>query len=387
MKVELPYIIKINPLVVIFGALCVIIIPFLTWASIAKLEQISRAQGKVIATAKKQEIQSANDGVIEEIYVKEGQTVKKDEVIAKLDQSQFQASYEAIKSKVAALEATISRLRAEVFKKPLVFSQAALEFPEFVSSQQELYKRRQEALNDEIETLQNALKLAKDELNLNIPLVKTGDVGSIELIRLKRQVADIEGQIVNRKNKYFQESQAELTKYEEELSAQVQELADRTVTLGRSEILAPMDAVVNNILITTVGAKVRAGDVIMELVPIDELVIEAKLSPAEISFVKVGQKASVKLDAYDFSIFGGFEGKVKHISSDTLVEKTAKGDEFFFRVLISIDGREIVSKIGKTVAVSPGMTGQIDIITGERTVLTYLAKPVIKTLNQAFTER
>ena len=387
MKVELPYIIKINPLVVIFGALCVIIIPFLTWASIAKLEQISRAQGKVIATAKKQEIQSANDGVIEEIYVKEGQTVKKDEVIAKLDQSQFQASYEAIKSKVAALEATISRLRAEVFKKPFVFSQAALEFPEFVSSQQELYKRRQEALNDEIETLQNALKLAKDELNLNIPLVKTGDVGSIELIRLKRQVADIEGQIVNRKNKYFQESQAELTKYEEELSAQVQELADRTVTLGRSEILAPMDAVVNNILITTVGAKVRAGDVIMELVPIDELVIEAKLSPAEISFVKVGQKASVKLDAYDFSIFGGFEGKVKHISSDTLVEKTAKGDEFFFRVLISIDGREIVSKIGKTVAVSPGMTGQIDIITGERTVLTYLAKPVIKTLNEAFTER
>lgn len=387
MKVDLPYIIKINPLIIIFGALCVIIIPFLTWASIAKLEQISRAQGIVIATAKKQEIQSANDGVIEEVYVKEGQTVKKDEVIAKLDQSQFQAGYEAIKSKVAALEASISRLRSEVFKKPLVFTDLSKEFPEFVSSQQELYKRRQEALNDEIGTLQNSLNLAKDELNLNIPLVKTGDVGAIELIRLKRQVADIEGQIVNRKNKYFQESQAELTKYEEELSTQVQELADRTVTLGRSEILSPMDAIVNNILITTVGAKVRAGDVIMELVPIDELVIEAKLSPTDISFVKVGQKASVKLDAYDFSIFGGFDGKVKHISSDTLVEKTAKGDEFFFRVLISIDGREIVSKIGKTVAVSPGMTGQIDIITGERTVLTYLAKPIIKTLNQAFTER
>ena len=387
MKVDLPYIIKINPLIIIFGALCVIIIPFLTWASIAKLEQISRAQGIVIATAKKQEIQSANDGVIEEVYVKEGQTVKKDEVIAKLDQSQFQAGYEAIKSKVAALEASISRLRSEVFKKPLVFTDLSKEFPEFVSSQQELYKRRQEALNDEIGTLQNSLTLAKDELNLNIPLVKTGDVGAIELIRLKRQVADIEGQIVNRKNKYFQESQAELTKYEEELSTQVQELADRTVTLGRSEILSPMDAIVNNILITTVGAKVRAGDVIMELVPIDELVIEAKLSPTDISFVKVGQKASVKLDAYDFSIFGGFDGKVKHISSDTLVEKTAKGDEFFFRVLISIDGREIVSKIGKTVAVSPGMTGQIDIITGERTVLTYLAKPIIKTLDEAFTER
>ena len=387
MKVDLPYIIKINPLIVILGSLFVILIPFLTWASIAKLEQISRAKGIVIATAKKQEIQSANDGVIEEIFVVEGQSVKKDEVIAKLDQSQFQASYESIKSKVAALESTISRLKAEVFKKEMRFTPLSIEYPDFMSSQQELFKRRQEALNDEIGVLQNSLDLARDELNLNIPLVKTGDIGTIELIRLKRQVADFEGQIVNRKNKYFQESQAELTKYEEELSSQKQELADKTVTLGRAEIVSPMDAIVNNILITTKGAKVRAGDVIMQLVPVDELVIEAKLSPSEISFVKVGQKASVKLDAYDFSIFGGFEGKVKHISSDTLVEKTNKGDEFFFRVLISIDGREMISKVGKKVIVTPGMTGQIDIITGERTVLTYLAKPVIKTLNEAFTER
>ena len=387
MKVDLPYIIKINPLIVILGSLFVILIPFLTWASIAKLEQISRAKGIVIATAKKQEIQSANDGVIEEIFVVEGQSVKKDEVIAKLDQSQFQASYESIKSKVAALESTIARLKAEVFKKEMRFTPLSIEYPDFMSSQQELFKRRQEALNDEIGVLQNSLDLARDELNLNIPLVKTGDIGTIELIKLKRQVADIEGQIVNRKNKYFQESQAELTKYEEELSSQKQELADKTVTLGRAEIVSPMDAIVNNILITTKGAKVRAGDVIMQLVPIDELVIEAKLSPSEISFVKVGQKASVKLDAYDFSIFGGFEGKVKHISSDTLVEKTNKGDEFFFRVLISIDGREMISKVGKKVIVTPGMTGQIDIITGERTVLTYLAKPVIKTLNEAFTER
>ncbi|MDD4330593.1 MAG: HlyD family efflux transporter periplasmic adaptor subunit [Aliarcobacter sp.] len=387
MKVDLPYIIKINPLIVILGSLFVILIPFLTWASIAKLEQISRAKGIVIATAKKQEIQSANDGVIEEIFVVEGQSVKKDEVIAKLDQSQFQASYESIKSKVAALESTISRLKAEVFKKEMRFTPLSIEYPDFMSSQQELFKRRQEALNDEIGVLQNSLDLARDELNLNIPLVKTGDIGTIELIRLKRQVADLEGQIVNRKNKYFQESQAELTKYEEELSSQKQELADKTVTLGRAEIVSPMDAIVNNILITTKGAKVRAGDVIMQLVPVDELVIEAKLSPSEISFVKVGQKASVKLDAYDFSIFGGFEGKVKHISSDTLVEKTNKGDEFFFRVLISIDGREMISKVGKKVIVTPGMTGQIDIITGERTVLTYLAKPVIKTLNEAFTER
>jgi multidrug efflux pump subunit AcrA (membrane-fusion protein) len=387
MRVSLPYIVKINPLVVIFGALCVVLIPFLIWASFAKLEQISRAQGIVIATAKTQSIQSANDGVIEEVYVKEGQTVKKGEVIAKLDEAQFQANYEATQSKVASLEATLSRLQAEVFKTKLEFTPLAQKYPDFVYSQKELFKRRQEALNDEITVLKNALKLAKDELELNKPLVKSGDIGAIELIKLERQVADIEGQIVNRQNKYFQESQTELAKAEEELSIHKQELAEKTVTLGRAEILSPMDAIVNNILITTQGARVRAGDVIMELVPIDELVVEAKLSPSEISFVNIGQKASVKLDAYDFSIYGGFDGEVIHVSSDTLVEQTNKGEEYFFRVLISLKGSEIVSKVGKKVVISPGMTGQIDIITGERTVINYLAKPVIKTLDEAFTER
>jgi multidrug efflux pump subunit AcrA (membrane-fusion protein) len=383
----MPYIIKLNPLVVIFGALLVVLIPFLIWSYFAKLEQISRAQGIVIATAKTQEIQSANDGVVSEIYVKEGQIVKKGEIIAKLDKSQFQANFEATRSKVASLEATISRLRAEVFGENLSFNELSLEYPEFVLSQRELFTRRKSALNDEIKVLQNALRLAQDELNLNKPLVKSGDIGAIELIKLERQVADFQGQIINRKNKYFSESQAELTKTESELSSLKQELAEKNVTLDRAEIISSMDAIVNNILITTKGARVRAGDIIMELVPIDELVIEAKLSPSDISFVKVGQKASVKFDAYDFSIFGGFEGHVSHVSSDTLIEKTNKGDEYFFRVLISLDGNEIVSKVGKIVTITPGMTGQIDIITGERTVLQYLAKPVIKTLDESFTER
>ena len=387
MKIDLPYIVKINPLIVILGSLFLLIIPFFTWAYFAELEQISKAQGIVITTAKKQVIQSANDGVVEEIYVKEGQTVKKGEVIARLEVSEFKTDVEAIKSKIAATEANISRLNAEIFRKNLVFTPLALEYPEFVSSQKELYKRKQDALNDEIKVLQNALKLAKDELYLNEPLVKAGDIGATELIRLRRQVAELEGEIINKRNKYLQESQTELAKYEQEVSTLKQELTDKTVTLERADIYAPIDSIVNNILVTTKGAKLRAGEVIMELVPIDDLVIESKLKPSDISFIKVGQKAIVKLDAYDFSIFGSFEGKVEHISSDTIVEKTAKGDEYFFRVLISLDGKEITSKIGKKVIVSPGMNGQIDIITGERTVLTYLAKPIIKTIDEAFTER
>jgi len=387
MKVDLPYTIKLNPLAVILGSFFILLIPFLLWSYFAKLEQISRANGQVIAVSKKQAIQSANDGVVKDIYVKEGQLVKKGEVIARLELSEFKADVEAIKANIAATEAHISRLKAEVFKKDLVFTPLSLEYPEFVSSQKELFKRKQDALNDEIKVLQSALKLARDELNLNLPLVEKGDIGATELIRLKRQVAELEGEIINKRNKYLQESQSELTKYEQELSTLKQEFTDKSVTLERAEIYAPVDAIVNNILITTKGAKLRAGDTLMELVPIDDLVIEAKLKPSEISFIKIGQKALVKLDAYDFSLYGSFDGEVKHISSDTILEKTAKGDEYFFRVLVSLNGKEVLSRAGKKVTILPGMGGQIDIITGERTVLSYLAKPIIKTLDESFTER
>lgn len=387
MKVDLPYTIKLNPLVVILGSFFILLIPFLLWSYFAKLEQISRANGQVIAVSKKQAIQSANDGVVKDIYVKEGQLVKKGEVIARLELSEFKADVEAIKANIAATEAHISRLKAEVFKKDLVFTPLSLEYPEFVSSQKELFKRKQDALNDEIKVLQSALKLARDELNLNLPLVEKGDIGATELIRLKRQVAELEGEIINKRNKYLQESQSELTKYEQELSTLKQEFTDKSVTLERAEIYAPVDAIVNNILITTKGAKLRAGDILMELVPTDDLVIEAKLKPSEISFIKIGQKALVKLDAYDFSLYGSFDGEVKHISSDTILEKTAKGDEYFFRVLVSLNGKEVLSRAGKKVTILPGMGGQIDIITGERTVLSYLAKPIIKTLDESFTER
>ncbi len=309
-KIDLPYIIKINPLIIVFGALFIILIPFLLWASLTQIEQISRAKGVVIATSKTQEIQSFNEGIIEEIFVKEGEKVTKNQIIAKLNKTQIQASFESTKLKVAALEATIARLKAEVFNTDINFTEDSLLYSEFINSQKELYKRRKDALNDEINAFENSLRLAKNELNLNRPLVKTGDIGALELIRLERQVADVQAQIINKKNKFFEEAQAELAKLEEELFSKKQELADKLVTLEKTDIISPMDAIVNNILTTTKGAKVKAGDIIMELVPMDKLVIEAKLSPSDISFVKLGQKASVKLDPYDFSIFGGFDGRL-----------------------------------------------------------------------------
>ncbi|WP_121627485.1 HlyD family efflux transporter periplasmic adaptor subunit [Poseidonibacter antarcticus] len=378
----------INPLWITFGTLLLVIIPFLVWAYYANLDQISHAQGQVIATAKTQEIQSTIDGVVEQIYVTEGEHVKKGDNLILLDKAQAQAAYENSKAKVAALKANLSRLRAEVYGKRLIFDKSLDKYPEFKENQKALFRRRQRALNDDLSALNESLKLAREELNLNIPLLDNGDIGALEIIKIRRQIAELKGKISNTRNKYFQDSQTDMTKAEEELSTKEQELADKTIIFERTSISSPMDAIVKNIIVTTKGANVRSGEVILELLPFgDELIIEAKMRPSDISFVKQGQKASVKLDAYDYSIYGVFYGNVTYISPDTLVEKTPKGEEYFFRVLIALDKTQLNTKNGKKINISPGMTAQVDIVTGNRSVLTYLSKPITKTFSEAFHER
>lgn len=378
----------LNPLVIIFGTLFILIIPFFIWSKDAYLEQISHASGSVIASAKTQSIQTAIDGVITEVLVHEGEEVKTGQELVLLNKQQNQAAFEVINGKVAALKAALTRLKSEVYGIALKFPEELEDYPEFVTTQTELYHRRKKALNDDITALNESLSLTQSELNLNQPLLKMGYIGASEIIKLKKQIADIKGQIANKNNKYFQDSQVELTKIEEDLSTKLQELEDKKVTLEHSIIYAPMDAIVKNILITTKGAKVRPGDVILELVPSsDKLIIEAKFQPKDLSFIQKGQKAAVKLDAYDYSIYGIFYGVVKYISPDALVEKTQKGDELYFRVQIELDTKELNAKNGKKIEISPGMTATIDIVTGERTVFDYLAKPIVKTLSESFQER
>ena len=385
---RLPYKAHLNPLWMIFGTLFLVLVPFFIWSSQAYLDQISHAQGQVIAAAKTQEIQSAIDGVVEKIYVREGEQIKKGDPLVILEQTQAQAAYEDSKAKVAALHATLARLKAEVYEKPLLFPESVKGYKEFVENQTALFHRRQRALNDDISALNESLALAKEELDLNLPLLASGDIGATEIIRLKRQIAELKGKLSNTRNKYFQDSQADMTKAEEELSTKEQELTDKTITLARTTITSPMDAIVNNIIITTQGARVRPGDVILELVPFgDELIIEAKMPPADISFVRAGQDVAIKLDAYDYTIYGIFHGTVKYISPDTLMEKTSEGEKYYFRVLITLGETEIVAKNGKKINLTPGMTTQVDIVTGSRSVLTYLTKPVTKTFSEAFTER
>jgi multidrug resistance efflux pump len=390
MNRNLPYLVRLNPLILIFGALFIVIIPFLVWANYAYIEQKSTTTGNIIASKKTQKIQAAIDGVVDEVKVKEGQIINEGDLIITLEKEQNQAALESIEAKVASLRVKLKRLRAEVYGTELNYPKdfVAKEYGEFILAQKKLFNLRQKAIKDEVESLQNSLKLKEEELKLNRPLVASGDIGRMKLINIEKEISEIKGKILNSKNKYFQTAQEEMTKAEEELSVNEQLMAEKAVAVERSDIYSQMKGVVKEILITTQGAKVRPGDVILEIVPLDDrLVIEAKLSPVDISYVKVGQKAHVKLDTYDFSIYGMFDGKVTYISPDSIEEETNKGVEYHFKVRITLDDKKLVAKNGEPIDIAPGMGAQIDIITGERTVLHYLTKPIIKTLDESFIER
>jgi len=387
---RLPYILRVNPLVIIFSALFVVIIPLLIWANFAEIEQRSSTRGIVIAADKTQKIQAPIDGVVDSIMVKEGVKVKKGEVLIVLEKEQNQASLDAAASKVASLKAKLRRLKAETHSEDLNYPVGFLQndYQDFITTQQNLFLLRKKSLEDETSSLVSALMLKEEEFASTQSLVESGDIGRNKILKIDREIVDLKGKILNIKNKFFQAAQEEMTKTAEELSIREEMLTEKKVTLNRSEIISHMDAIVKEIIITTKGAKVRPGDVILELVPLgQELIIEAKLKPTDISFIKKGQRASVKLDTYDFSIYGSFDGKVEYISPDTIIEKTSRGDEYFFKVLISLDHSDLFTKKGTAINVTTGMGAQVDIITGSRTVLHYLTKPVIKVLDESFTER
>jgi multidrug efflux pump subunit AcrA (membrane-fusion protein) len=371
---------------IILGGAVIIILLF-TWAALAKIEEITRLQGLVIAKSRTQIIQAAIDGVIAEVDVHEGQKVQKDQIIARLERTQAEAAQKDSLGKVAALEAALVRLHAEVLGSRLEFPESVQAYPQFIANQTELYNRRQQALKSEISALENSLRLIKEELNLSMPLAQAGDIGKIEIIRLQRQVSDLSGQISLRRNKYFQDAQAEMTKAEEDLSTQQQLLTERTTIVERLDIRATSDGLVKKIHLTTPGAKVRPGEVIMELLPTDSsLIVEGKLQPADIAFIRPGMPASVKLDAYDYSIYGVFSGEVVYISPDAIAEETRQGEMLYYRVHVRLDEMQ-QTRNGKPIEVQPGMTAGIDIHTGEKTVLHYLVKPIAKVFHESMNER
>lgn len=359
------------------------------WAAFAEIDQVTRASGSVIASSRTQVIQNLEGGIVSEILVHEGDVVQKGQPLLRLDPTKAESSYLESRAKLAGLNATILRLRAETFGTPLNFPpNMRKNYPELTSAQQTLYEKRQQALHAEVEALEKSVVLIKQELALNEPLLKTGDVSAVEVLRLRRQVTDLEAQITNKRNRYFQDAQTELARAEDEYASVNQVVAQRKDLLDRIELTAPARGVVKNIRASTVGGVVRPGDEIMQIVPLDDaLLIEAKIRPADIAFLKPGLLATIKLDAYDFTQYGALSGKLTYLSADTFSEESRAAEQTYYRAHIETNNLQLAGSKGEKAEIIPGMTAVVEIKTGKNTVLRYLIKPVTRAAAESMTER
>jgi len=365
------------------------LIVFIAWASVFRINQVARAGGEVIASSRVQIIQAVDGGVLASLNVREGDKVENGQILAQLDQTRIGAGVKEIDARLSALKAKATRLRAEVTEaKNLNFPDEVLRFPEQVLVEQALFKQRRLGLAEELRTLKVAVNLAREESNLVENLSKSGDVNRSEVIRAARELNDAEAKLINRRNRYLEEARIELTKAEDDIAQNVQILTQRQQQLEDSVFKALVPGIVKNVRVTTVGGVLRAGEELMQIIPVgDELIIEAKVRPEDIANVRPGLEATIRFDPFDYTIFGAVIGEVVYVSADTLKEETARGEEIYYRVHISTRTYPVLTTAGKELDILPGMTAQVDIRTGDRTVLEYLLKPLRKTMTEAFGER
>jgi membrane fusion protein, adhesin transport system len=358
----------------------------LWWASVSRLEEITRGNARVIPTSREQLVQSLEGGIVAALLVKEGQVVEKGQALVRIDATKAQSAFAEGRTKALALKATASRLRAEARGSALEFPSDVLRDAELLRNEKSTFEARKTALDESVGTLKASRDLLRKELAITEPMVDKGLVAEVEVLRMRRQVNEIELQIQERINKYRAEAAAELAKVESELGQTSEALTARADQVKRTIIGASVHGTVKNIKINTIGGVVQPGQDIMEIVPLEEqLLVEAKIRPHEVAFLRPGLPATVKISAYDYAIYGGLQGHIELISPDTLREERKTEDDTYYRVLIRTDASSLRSA-GKDLPIMAGMTASVEIKTGEKTVLDYLLKPVLK-VREAMRER
>lgn len=366
--------------------ICFGLFALLVWAWLFKLEEVSTGTGKVIPSSKEQIIQSLEGGILTKLNVKEGEIVEKGQSLAQLDPTRFASNVGETKSLLLSAKATAARLSAEVNGTNLTFPKEVLEEQALVNEETALYYSRRSNLEQSLAGLKKALVLVQQELEMTEPLVAKGAASEVEVLRLKRQANDLLNQMNDIQNQYLVKSREELAKANTDIETQSQVVKGKSDTLKRAIFKSPVRGIVKEIDVMTIGGVISQNGKLMTIVPLDEkLLIEARISPRDIAFIRPGQEALVKITAYDYSIYGGLKGKVTVISPDTLRDEV-KQDQFYYRVYILTDSDKLTNKNGKYFNITPGMVATVDIKTGEKTILDYLVKPFNKA-KEALRER
>ncbi|MBS0289271.1 MAG: HlyD family type I secretion periplasmic adaptor subunit [Proteobacteria bacterium] len=391
-----------KPTLLFSGILYVLLMLFavlLVWAYFGEIDQSTTASGVVIPSGENKIIQSLDGGVISQILVSEGEIVKPGQILIRLDDTRYKSDYETNYEKYLALSAMVARLSAEANgKNEIEFPKEVQENkPELITLEKNLFNTRRDALAKEMETLNEQLTIAEKEAGMYLPLIKQGSVSEVEYLNLLRISASIKQQVLEKNHKFQESVLTDLNQSKAELASRSENLIALKDKMEDTAIRSPVHGIVNKLNAKTIGGVITPGMVIMEIVPLsDSLVIQARIKPSDIAFIEIGQSASVKITAYDYTIYGSLIGKVIYISKGAITETQRSKEnsttpdtepmESFYLVKIQTNKSYFGGEHHK-LYITPGMNAVVQIKTGKKTVLTYLLKPLIKAKEEALRER
>ena len=392
------------------------------WAAFAQVDEVTRGTGRVIPSSKAQLVQPAEPATVAEILVRSGQTVRQGQLLVRLDDAQSASELGQLQTENERLAVRAERLQGEASGGSLGCEEGSgcAEERRLQQARVETARSREGALGAAVEqrrrdlqeaqvtasSLEDSVRLAREQVQMLEPLARQNIVPQTELISAQRDLVDVQGrlsaarQAAARAAASIREAQADLSsarldfrqqalnersEVKTKMAVNEQTIRGAAARQQRNELRAPVDGVVNDVQITTVGGFVNAGEKIMQIVPVgDKLLVEARVAPSDIAFIKVGDRANVKVTAYDFSIFGGLRGRVQQVSADSIFDEVER--QAYYTVLIETD-RSYISRGGQRLPIVPGMICDVEILTGSRSILSYLLKPVSKAFDEALTER
>ena len=358
--------------------LMVVVLTFgVSWSRWAEIDQLTRAPATVIAGSKTKVVQSPEQGIVKEILVAEGDRVTEGQTVLVLERTFTESAVEELEAELASRLATRAELESEIGDSDQIrFPDMLAEYPQFVANQVDLFNQRRQMLSDEAGSVSTSIVSVNKELDLLRPLLRSGDVSQTEVIRLERQLSELEGRLAGIRNKFRSDATALKDQIDGEIVSLRQRLKQRESQLEKTSLSSPVKGIVKSLSINTLGAVVGPGEVLLEILPVeDSLIIEAKISPSEIAFVSEGMDAVVKVDAYDYTIYGELTGTLTYISADTLVERMGGNEVPYYRAQVTINGPRLIGRRGESLEVLPGMTALVEIKTGRSTVLIILRSP------------
>lgn len=380
-----------RPSVVSFLLLNAILITIgilLVWSAFSYVDEVTHAEGRIIPSSRMQIVQNMEGGIVRSINVKQGDVVEKDDVVLQMESVQYSSELDSKKQQVMSLMAKQARLQAEVNDQSLQFTKEfSAMASQYVQTEMSEFESRRRRLNADVNLLESQLNSGQQELEIVKKMTERGLEPQIELVRTQARVDELRNKIESMKRQFKSESATELSRVVLELNPLRQTLPAFADKLNRTQVKAPLKGVVNRVMVNTVGGVIKPGEPIVEIVPFDDtLVVEAQIRPQDIGFIHLGQSANVKITAYDYSIFGSLKGKITNISPDS-VSKEERGQVMYYYVARIETSAKVIQSLEKNLPIIPGMQAQVDIITGNKSVLSYLLKPLIGVKENAFRER